>query len=184
MSKRAFIYETELSLTLAVDGDDGSCNRSEMNTRAMLQLLCTVHLYSLPEVNRHTLVPGPALFIRQVHKRIQRDFDSRERSPGVERDDMGFCLYPILDRGGGGSGLSFSTVPSNSDDGGCRIDRKMSTGCYSFKPLEAPHGSMRITVTYRRGVDPKVNTYSGYCGSVASHVPLGLLLSATLTKKR
>lgn len=111
-----------------------------------------------PGWHRHTLISGLALFIRQVHKRIQRAFDSRERSPGAERDDMGFCLYPILDRGGGGSGLSFSTDTSNSDDGGCHIDRKMSTGCYSFKPLEAPHGSIRIKVSYRRGLDPKVST--------------------------
>lgn len=72
---------------------------------------------------------------------------------------MGFCLYPILDGGGGGSGLSFSTATSDNEDGGCRKELNTSIGRYSFKPLEAPDGSIKINVSYRRGVDPKVSEF-------------------------
>lgn len=87
----------------------------------------------------------------QVHKRIQKAYDSRDRSLVDARDDMGFCLYPILDTGTGGSGLDFNAVASAREDHG-----RASTGCYSFKPLEAPHGIIRLEVTYRLGVDSKV----------------------------
>lgn len=98
----------------------------------------------------------------QVHERIQKAYDSRDRALVDTRDDMGFCLYPILDLSRGGLGLEFSGAGSGEKDE-TRVNTHVgqggqtaSTDSYSFKPLEAPHGKIKIKVTYRRGVDSKV----------------------------
>lgn len=91
----------------------------------------------------------------QVHKRIQKAYGSRDRSRVDTLDDMGFCLFPILDGGSGGSGLAFCGGTSEEDEHSGQ-NRGAPTRCYSFTPLEAPHGIIRIKVTYRQGVDSKV----------------------------
>ncbi|CBJ29505.1 conserved unknown protein [Ectocarpus siliculosus] len=83
-----------------------------------------------------------------VHKRIQ----SRDVSLADSRDDTGFSLYPLRDGGSCGSGLDFSA--SGGEDHAGRSGRK-STSCYTFKPLKAPHGSVKVICHYRRGVDSK-----------------------------
>lgn len=67
---------------------------------------------------------------------------------------MGFCLYPILGNGGGGSGLGFSTVATriNADEHVYQHERNIPTVCHSFNSLEA----IKIKVTYLQGMDPKV----------------------------
>ena len=75
------------------------------------------------------------------------------------RDDMGFCLYPILDLSRGGLGLEFSGAGSGEKDethADTHVGQTASTDSYSFKPLEAPHGKIKIKVTYRRSADSKV----------------------------
>lgn len=97
----------------------------------------------------------------QVHRRIQKAYDDRDKdqTQGNARDDMGFCLYPVLDRGNGGSGLEFCSDSDNGSGSGAVYigEAEAETTCYSFKPLEAPHGEIRMKVTYlRRGVGSKV----------------------------
>ncbi|CAM9140332.1 unnamed protein product [Ectocarpus sp. 13 AM-2016] len=83
-----------------------------------------------------------------VHKRIQ----SRDVSLVHSRDDTGFSLYPLRDGGSCGSGLDFSACGGQDHAG--HSGRK-STSCYAFKPLKAPHGSVKVVCHYRRGVDSK-----------------------------
>lgn len=72
-------------------------------------------------------------------------------------DDLGFCLYPVLDDSSGGSGLSFSSPPADPDEHNLeREEQKTSTSSYAFKPLEAPRGAISIKVTFRRVLGLKV----------------------------
>lgn len=98
-----------------------------------------------------------------MHERIEKAYDSRDRALVDTRDDMGFCLYPILDLSRGGLGLEFSSAGSGEKDEthvnthvGHGGQTASTTDSYSFKPLEAPHGKIKMKVTYLRGVDSKV----------------------------
>ncbi|CAM9129809.1 unnamed protein product [Ectocarpus fasciculatus] len=84
-----------------------------------------------------------------VHKRIQ----NRDVSLADSRDDTGFSLYPLRDGGSCGSGLDFSA--GGGEDHAGHSSGRNSTSCYAFKPLTAPHGSVKVICHYRRGVDSK-----------------------------
>lgn len=75
------------------------------------------------------------------------------------RDDLGFCLYPILENGGGGSGLEFGEIPVEDHEHVVEDSKGPSVGSYSLKPLETPQGKVLLKVTYQRGTKSKVSVY-------------------------
>lgn len=68
------------------------------------------------------------------------------------QEDTGFCLYPGDSHG---SGLDFSVFHGGEEHASQSV-RSASTSSYSFKPLDAPNGSVTVRLEYRRGVDSKV----------------------------
>lgn len=118
-------------------------------------------------------------FLEQVHKRIQKTYNDTDAKRMKTPDDMGFCLYPVLESGHGGSGLNFSALVTNTRDDELQRPQKNSTGCYAFKPLEALQGAIKIKVNFQRGVDPKVQSWCIWISSLILVVARRTVLTVT-----